>query len=471
MGLFSFLFSKNKIIRTTHEAETFREVFRENVEVFAKVEQSDDLKRFRELDEYVNSPLFKKRRNEIESVCYKDSEYYVTEKEYKTLLGSSKLRAYYLIRDSQELKGYLKIRETELYNDYLKLRVVVMSSAFDKKIHAGEYAAYRRIIKDPKIAALMRLEKNRKFRYYTELKATQLPQEFECLSEKIRSADFKKNREYLLNKKRYLTTDDYKLLCEYEMLKKRQDIQKYYRLQEDKYFTEMRKWESVFEDHFNSGRLDENKWITKYYAGERFLNDTYAVGNDVQLFTNDNLSFQDSVVSLNFRKESIIGKYWDLAFGIKERKYDYTSAMLSSACAFKQRYGRFEAKIKIVRSSVCQYFWLRGETNVPHIDVVGCKADGVYMGNVYPCHSSTAHTIQLLKEFELLNGYYIFTLEWTPEKLVWMVNDVVVKEVHENIPDIPMYIGFCLRAGEVPADKYLPGRMDIDWVHCYRMKN
>ena len=66
MGLFSFLFSKHKLLRTTYEAETFRAVFREDEELFLRVEKGEELKRYRELEEYVNSAQFKERRKEIE---------------------------------------------------------------------------------------------------------------------------------------------------------------------------------------------------------------------------------------------------------------------------------------------------------------------------------------------------------------------------------------------------------------------
>ena len=50
MGLFSFLFSKHKLLRTTYEAETFRAVFREDEELFLRVEKGEELKRYRELE-------------------------------------------------------------------------------------------------------------------------------------------------------------------------------------------------------------------------------------------------------------------------------------------------------------------------------------------------------------------------------------------------------------------------------------
>lgn len=471
MSLFSFLFGKNKIIRSTHEAEMFREVFRENYELYLKVESSEDLKRYRELDEYINSPLFKKRRKEIEQLSYVDSEYYNAEKQYKTLLKSSKVRAYCLLRDSEELKGYLRVKDSDNYKEYMKLRVIVTSAGFDKKLNAAEYAAYRTIIKTPKIAALIRLENNPKFKHYTEVSNTELPAEFERLTVFIQSDDFKKNRAYLNNKKRYLTTDDYKLLCEYETLKKRPDIAKFHILCEDAYFNSMLKWDEVFKDDFNTGKLDESKWLTRYYAGDRFLNDTYGVGNDVQLFTKDNVSFNDNAVCLNFRKESIIGKYWDAILGIKERKYEYTSAMLSSALSLRQKYGRFEAKIKLNRSDLMQCFWLLGDTQVPHVNVIKCHSQGVGMGNIYSCRTSVASNENILKTPELANEYYIFTLEWTKDKMVWMVNDLVVKEEHDNIPDVPMYFGFSLGSNAIPSERCLPGKMEIDWVKVYKLKD
>jgi len=470
MGLFSFWSSKHKILRTTREAETFREVFREDEELFLKVEKSEELKRYRELEEYVHSDAFKDRRKEIEQLSYKGSEYYLAEKRYKALLKMRKLQSYRLVHDSQELKGYEKLQKTEEYGEYLKLKTIVKSAGFDKKLHTTEYAAYKAMIARPKIAASIRFENLRRFKEYNEIRQTDLPEEFDKLSVFVQSEEFREKRTYLLNKNRYQTTEDYALLCEYETLKRRPEIVKYLALQKDSYFSGMRRWQLVFEDDFDQGRLDETRWITRYYAGERFLNDTYGVGQDVQLFTPDNISFRESSVCLNFRKESIIGKYWDQQFGIREKEYNYTSAMLSTAVSFRQRYGRFEAKVKLDRSAVTSCFWMLGDARVPHVEIMKCRTDGVEMGHAYACRGHIADDIKPLKDISLANDFYIFTLEWTEEHMVWMINDMVVREVREQIPDVPMYVVFSLGANEEPADKYLPARMEIDWIRGYRLK-
>ncbi len=94
------LFSKNKKIRSTYEAETLRKAFDEDYEMFNRVGNSEDLKRYNELDAYVNSPVFKDRRKKTEQLSYKGSEYHTAEKKYKKLLKCSKLKSYYIIRRS-----------------------------------------------------------------------------------------------------------------------------------------------------------------------------------------------------------------------------------------------------------------------------------------------------------------------------------------------------------------------------------
>lgn len=465
------LFSRNKKIRTTYEAETLRKVFNEDYEVYSKVGKSPDLKRYQELNAYVNSPVFKERRKKIEQLSYKNSEYYKAEKRYKILLKSVKLKAYYLIRESQELQGYLKVKESPLFQQYAKLRVIVHSAGFDKKLRPEEYRAYKDIVKDRRIKALIRFEKNRKFRFYVEMNGSNIPREFEQLSAYIKSDDFNKNREYLLNKKRYLTTDDYKLLCEYEVLRKRSDMVKYFSLCSDVNFQNMCKWELVFYDDFNTGKLDAKRWITRYYAGERFLDDTYGVGNDVQLFTPENVGFDKNAVCLKFKKESLIGKYWDRSLGIREKEYAYTSGMLSSATAFRQCYGKFEAKIRLSRSAVKQCFWMRGDTDVPHIQILENDLNGLKMGNICISRGGIVNGVSPVKDMKLSADYYIFTLEWTRDKMVWSINDTVVKEVHDNIPQVPMYIGLSLSANDKPADKYVPAAMEVDWVRFYKLKS
>ena len=63
-----------------------------------------------------------------------------------------------------------------------------------------------------------------------------------------------------------------------------------------------------------------------------------------------------------------------------------------------------------------------------------------------------------------LSDFYIYTLEWTPNALVWKINGVEVMRQTTGVPQEPMYINF---AGGV--DKPIGGisSMEVDWVRVY----
>ncbi len=471
MGLFSFFSSKHKKLRSTHEAETCRTIFRENEELFLRVEKSEELRRLRQLDAEINSPRFKQQRKEIEQLTYKGSECHTAEKQYKALLKTRKLQSYLIVNESKELEGYRLLQNTEEFREYVQLKAVVKSPDFDRQLHAAEALAYKKLIAHPKIKAAIKVESLRRFKEYSEIAATDLPVRFQQLNEFIHSDEFNAKRKYLLDKKRYRTTEGYALEQEYEALKKLPDIVRYQALLHDAYFNNRLQWMLAFSDEFDRNLLGGSRWITRYNAGERFLSDTYGVGKDVQLYMPSNITFSGSMLFLNFRREEIIGKYWDANLGITERKYDYTSGLISSAQAFRQQYGRFEAKIKYRRSPLTASFWLAGDKATPHVNIMKVTADGLHLGHIHTEGAEVKDSDVLLKDLLQDNTDYIFTLEWTPEKLVWMINDTVVKEERENIPHMPMYLAFSLGALTPPADKTLPARMEIDWVRVYTQRN
>lgn len=471
MGLFSFFSSKHKKLRSTHEAETCRTIFRENEELFLRVEKSEELRRLRQLDAEINSPRFKQQRKEIEQLTYKGSECHTAEKQYKALLKTRKLQSYLIVNESKELEGYRLLQNTEEFREYVQLKAVVKSPDFDRQLHAAEALAYKKLIAHPKIKAAIKFESLRRFKEYSEIVATDLPVRFQQLNEFIHSDEFNAKRKYLLDKKRYRTTEGYALEQEYEALKKLPDIVCYQALLHDAYFNNRLQWMLAFSDEFDRNLLGGSRWITRYNAGERFLSDTYGVGKDVQLYMPSNITFSGSMLFLNFRREEIIGKYWDANLGITERKYDYTSGLISSAQAFRQQYGRFEAKIKYRRSPLTASFWLAGDKATPHVNIMKVTADGLHLGHIHTEGAEVKDSDVLVKDLLQDNTDYIFTLEWTPEKLVWMINDTVVKEERENIPHMPMYLAFSLGALTPPADKTLPARMEIDWVRVYTQRN
>ena len=63
-------------------------------------------------------------------------------------------------------------------------------------------------------------------------------------------------------------------------------------------------------------------------------------------------------------------------------------------------------------------------------------------------------------------NYFIYSLEWSPEKIVWKINNLEVNTQTSNIPSDPLYI--VLNSGVVGEQPAIPTRLEIDWVRCYQ---
>jgi beta-glucanase (GH16 family) len=99
----------------------------------------------------------------------------------------------------------------------------------------------------------------------------------------------------------------------------------------------------------------------------------------------------------------------------------------------------------------------------PHIDV--CRTSG---GKVWADYFPDPGTISKASVgSRYANNFYIYSLEWTKDKLVWKINGEVMFRQTSNVPQVPMYV---LLAGGL--DKPINGMttMEVDWVKVYQFK-
>jgi beta-glucanase (GH16 family) len=99
----------------------------------------------------------------------------------------------------------------------------------------------------------------------------------------------------------------------------------------------------------------------------------------------------------------------------------------------------------------------------PHIDI--CRtANGKVQFDYFATPEKKAKTTIGSK---YANDFFIYTLEWTSDKLVWKINDTEVFTQTSDVPQEPMYI---LLSGGL--DKPVNGMtsMEIDWVRVYQPK-
>ena len=156
-------------IKPVEKIESQRKVLLDDYNEFLRVEDSDELKLFLELDEQVNSEAFKNSRKEIQSLQFKGSKEYNLLKEYETLKKKKKIRKYFEAVHSSELKRFETIRESEKLREYESLTEYVSEGQFQKDKKEIQSQKYKGSVEEQHLADLKKLEKTAEIKAYVKL--------------------------------------------------------------------------------------------------------------------------------------------------------------------------------------------------------------------------------------------------------------------------------------------------------------
>ncbi len=364
--------------------------------------------------------------------------------------------------DFQEFKNF---ENSDELKHFLDLEKEVTSSNFSlrkKKILKAKYKTSEAYRKEARYNQLMKRQKGDE----------QTP-EMKELDRYINSEEFFKEKQFLTMrpKERYETTEEYQKESEYEALKKSEKIVWYYKTKKKYPFKEIEKWECTFEDNFKGDALDISKWMTRYYWGDQTLDSSFVLEDDISFLTDgENIEFYDNKARIVTKAGQARGLAWRAEQGFVEEDFEYTSGMISSAKSFKQKYGIFKAKVKVAEGSVSQAFWMVADTMLPHIDVSRYEDGKLYSNYFWGKSGSPQKSISKTGGGKYENEYFIYTLEWTPNKLVWKINDKVFKTQTTGVPQEPMHINFSANLKKGASGSGLPSAMEIDWIRVYKLK-
>ena len=326
-----------------------------------------------------------------------------------------------------------------------------------------------------KYEAVQRKEKENYLRFVKST-SSELILRYQELEKLINSDNYKAKVAELKSTKQYKKSEEKGLLEEYSKLQKNKEVKWYNKTLREKDFKEQEAWELTFEDDFTAPELDKSKWITGYYWGKVLMQDNYVTSLEKQFFCDSNIVIRNSTVRLMTKKEQVKGKSWSPATGILEREFDYTSGLISTGQSFRQKYGKFEAKIRFSEAfPLINAFWLPSEKMLPQIDVfktsfskgkeIECGIHGTTGTN------KTENLKTSIKGEAFIGNYYIYSLEWSPQALIWKINGTEVHRETKIVPDEAMYLTFCTILTENPKPSLLPAYMEIDWVRCYQKIN
>jgi len=364
-----------------------------------------------------------------------------------------------------DYKSFKEYENSEELKHYLELEKEVKSSDFalrKKKILKQKYKASEAYRKEIRYNQLMKRSKG-----------NEKSEELEKLDEYISSEEFIKQKQLLTMKpaERYETTDEYQKETEYTTLKKSEKVIWYYKTKKKYPFKEIERWNLTFDEKFDESKLDTSKWMTQSYWGDKSMEEPYAMEDDKSFPTNgENIEFYDNKARIVTKQAKRDGLVWRSEQGFVQEDFEFTSGLISTAKSFKQKYGVFNAKIKMAEGSVAQAFWMVSETMLPHIDVARFENGKLYSNYFWGDTLSPRKSLSKTGGGKYADEYFIYTLEWTPNKLTWKINGKVFKTQTSGVPQDEMYINFSSNLKKGASENGLPSAMEIDWVRVYKLK-
>jgi hypothetical protein len=435
---------------------------------FKTLDGSEKITSFEKLEKFIDSSQFRDKQK-MKPITFKDSDEYKQFVEFKAL------------KSSREIKSFLKSKKKEETPKsknvlrYEELLTFINSPSFHAKkqmkpITFKDSEEYKKLLEFKQLKGSSELKDFYKFKSskeYSNFKATDGSKRLMRLDELEKytsSPGFKEKKNYLLDKKRFEKSSMFKEIREYETLKKSDDILWYFKVKDSNKFDILKHRELTFSEEFDDDALNTGKWLTNYYWGEKLLNDRYSVESDLQAYTEkENFDIRGSILKIITKPHKIKGRVWTAAQGFSAKEFDYTSGLINTGMSFRQKYGIFSAKIKLGNAEAKNAFFMLADKITPHIDICRTSKGKVFI-DYFPVKGNPSKT-SLGSRYS--NDFFIYTLEWSSDKMVWKINGTEVFTQTSNIPQEPMYI---LLAGGLDKPVNSVVSMETDWIRVYQTK-
>jgi len=446
----------------------FKTIAGHELKRFKDLDGSEKINGFETLEKFIKSPEFR-MKEKMKPITFKQTDEYKKLLEFKSLKSDPEIKAFLkskIKEESSRSKTVLRYLELESYmksSEFLakkNMRPITFKDTEEYK----KLLDYKRQKESPEISQFYKFKSSKEYANFLNTDGSSRLSRFNELKDYVASAEFKEKKNYLLDKKRFEKTEMFKDAQEYEKLKKSADIIWYFKIKDSDKFNILKNREMTFCDEFDGDHLDTSKWLTNYYWGDKLLKDRYSVESDLQAYTEkENFEIRNSILRINTKSQRITGKVWSAAKGFSTKEFNYTSGIINSGSSFRQKYGLFTAKIKLGDPNARNAFWMLADKITPHIDI--CRTSG---GKVwFDYFSSNGNNSKTSLGARYANDYFIYSLEWRPDKLIWKINDTEVFSQTTNIPQEPMYV---ILAGGLEKPINAMTSMEIDWVRVYQPK-
>lgn len=259
-------------------------------------------------------------------------------------------------------------------------------------------------------------------------------------------------------------------------------------------------YELVWSDEFNyKGKPDSTKWGYDY---------GFIANREDQYYTDSlkNVRVEDGHLIIETHKEEIrnkdyknpelLKKSW-MKYAAERKTAAYTSGRVTTQNLASWKYGRIEIRAKLPRGvGLWPAIWMLGDNRQEvgwpecgEIDImehVGFNPDSIFATIHTEAYNHMKGTHKGKKIFidKPYDTFHVFALEWTPEKMEFLLNDMVYSQIENEQKttaewpfDQAFYlimntaVGGMLGGKKGIDDSVFPQQMLVDYVRVYQYKN
>jgi beta-glucanase (GH16 family) len=196
----------------------------------------------------------------------------------------------------------------------------------------------------------------------------------------------------------------------------------------------------------------------------------FILNQELQAYVPEALSLNRGILRIEARRESRL---------YRRTLQPFVSGTISSHGKFSFCYGRFEVRARIPKGDgLWPAAWLLPESLAwpPELDLFEFRGQ-VPTRVIMTHHWSSPPGVHQFASSEFdgpdfAEQFHIFSLEWEPEEIRWLIDGEIRHLVRSHVPSQPMYLNIALAVGGTfPGSPTtatpLPARLEVDWVRVY----
>ena len=238
-------------------------------------------------------------------------------------------------------------------------------------------------------------------------------------------------------------------------------------------------------DNLNAQGIDLDKWGFQIGTGTQYGLTGWG-NNEAQYYREENARVENGRLIIEAKRENFGGS-------------NYTSARMYTKPTFYQKYGRFEAMIKLpVGDALWPAFWMMPQYDVyggwaasGEIDIMEARGRfpnrstaALHFGGSWPNNTYTAETYYF-PAGQSIADFNVYAVEWEESEIRWYVNDHLIKTSTSWRTDghafpapfdqefymlLNLAIGGTFDGGRLPPDSLFntPVTMEIEYVRVYQ---